>query len=107
MLYTAPSPSLRVNRRENRESSSASGIFKDISTAKAAGTKYPEISENGLRRSGVSRDATSDERLADLRPVVHTQLPERPLRDVQGCQRALRDVTTPGSCTQLCMFSAS
>ena len=45
----------------------------------------PRVSGNGLRISRVNRDATSDETLVDLQPVVHTQLPERPLRDIEGC----------------------
>ena len=74
------------------ESSSTSRNTKDNeSTAKAAGTKSLKVSENKLRLRRVNRDATSDERLAHIRSIVKTQLPERPLRDTEDFQRTLRD----------------
>ena len=83
----APIPSVKYKPR------SASGDIKDKkSTAKVARTNCLGISEIKLRLHRMSRDATSAEKLADLQSVVKTQLLERPPRDTEDFQRALRDV---------------
>ena len=93
MLYIAPIPGDVYGLRENREFSSASENTKDKkSTTKAAGTRCLKVLDNKLRSSRVSRDATSDDKLADLQSVVETQLLERPLRDTEDFQSALRDL---------------
>ena len=92
-LYTAQRPDVLFELCEDRESNSASGNIRDSrSTAKAAGSKCFKVRGSKLRLRRMTRDATSDAKVTDLQSVVKSQFLERPPRNTEDFQRALRDL---------------